>query len=76
MNNNRINSNRYKINLSPRKIKITVQHLNEVLDEERIFGQAHAKEVIKELIVQSLTKDTSMQLFNELASMPFSEWQD
>lgn len=71
-----MNSNTFIIKLSPRKIKITTQHLNEVLDEERIFGQEHSKEIIKELIVQNLTRKTSMQLFEELSSMPINEWQD
>lgn len=65
-----------KVKLNPRYIKLCIKDLNEVLDEHRIFGQEWNKQVIKELILDNLTKDTAIQLIDELNNTSISEWND
>lgn len=65
-----------KVGLNPRKVKLTVSRLNQVLDEERIYGQEWNKQVIKELILENLTKNTTIDLIKELEELPISEWND
>ena len=67
---------RVKIKLAPRKVKLCVQDINKVLDEHRIYGQEWNKQVIKELILDNLTKDTTIELMKELEETPISEWND
>lgn len=65
-----------EVGLAPRKVKLTVSRLNQVLDDERIYGQEWNKQVIKELILENLTKDTTIDLIKELEELPISEWND
>ena len=68
--------NRVKIKLADRQVKLVVQDLNRVLDEHRVYGQEWNKQVIKELILQNLTRDTSIKLIDELSKLPISDWND
>ena len=65
-----------KVGLNPRKVKLTVSRLNQVLDDERIYGQEWNKKVIKELILENLTKDTTCDLIKELEELPISDFND
>ena len=65
-----------KVKLHPGKVEMVVSQLNQILDNERIFGQEWNKQVIKELILQNLTKNTSIELIEELNETPISSWQD
>lgn len=65
-----------KVKLSSNYIKLVVKQLNQVLDNNRIYGQEWNKQVIKELILDNLTKDTSIELIEELNKTSISEWND
>lgn len=65
-----------KVKLSNMKIQATVQKLNKILDEENILSQEWNKDIIKELILQNLTKNTSLTLIKELEELPISCWND
>lgn len=65
-----------KVKLAARKIELVVKELNSVLDKYNIFGQEWNKEVLKELILQNLTKDTTTKLMEELDKTPISDWND
>ncbi len=71
-----IEENRVKIKLADRQVKLVVKDLNKVLDEHRVFGQEWNKQVIKELILQNLSKDTAIKLIDELNELPISDWND
>ena len=68
--------NRVKVKLADRQVKLVVKDLNKVLDEHRVFGQEWNKQVIKELILQNLSKDTAIKLIDELNELPISDWND
>lgn len=65
-----------KVRLSERYVKLVVKNLNDVLDEYRVFGQEWNRQVIKELILQNLTKDEALKLIKELENTKISEWND
>jgi hypothetical protein len=67
---------RIEVRLAPQKVSVVVNKLNKVLDEERVFGQELNKQVIKELIVSNLTRNTTIKLIEELEQMPISDWND
>ena len=62
--------------LADRKIRLVVNRLNKVLDEERIYGQEFNKEIIKALILDNLTKKKTCELIDELNNTPISDWND
>lgn len=64
------------IRLAERKIKMVVDRLNEVLDDEQIYGSEFNKEVILELIIQNLSKDQSLDLIKRIEETPISKWND
>ena len=64
------------VKLADRKIKLVVKDLNKVLDSHKVFGQEWNKQVIKELILQNLTLNTTTQLMKELDELPISDWND
>lgn len=64
------------VRLAPQKVSVVVNKLNKVLDEERIFGQEWNKQVIKDLIISNLSKNTTLELIKELEQMPISDWND
>lgn len=66
----------HKITLAERKIKLVLARLNNVLNEERIYGQEFNKQIIKALIIDNLTKNTTLDLMKELEEMPISQWND
>ena len=64
------------VKLADRKVKQVVNELNQVLDKNYIYGQEWNKQTIKELILQNLTKNTTLELMEELEKTPISEWND
>lgn len=71
-----IKEERVKIKLAERKVKLIVKELNKVLDNNYVYGQEWNKQVIKELILDNLTKDTAIELIDELEKTTISEWND
>lgn len=65
-----------KVKLNERKVKLVVKQLNEVLDYNKIFGREFNKQIIKELIIQNLTKDGAIELIKELENTPISKWYE
>lgn len=65
-----------KVRLAERMIKIVVKQLNDVLDENNILGQEFNKQVIKELILQNLTRNTTIELMKEIEETPICEFND
>lgn len=64
------------VTLSDRKVRLVVNELNKVLDSEKIIGQTFNKQVIKALILDNLTRNTTISLMEELNNLPISEWGD
>lgn len=64
------------IKLADRKVRFVVQRLNEVLDEERIFGSEWNEEVLLELIKDNLSRNATLDLIKRIEETPISEWND
>ena len=65
-----------KIVLSDRKIKMVVKDINKVLDEHRIYGPEWNIEVLKELIIDNLSRNNAIELIKRLEETKISEWND
>ena len=64
------------VKLDERKVKMCVTDLNKVLDEHKIFGKTFNKQVIKQLILENLSKKATIELIKELEETPISDWND
>ena len=64
------------VKLADRKIEQVKQQINQVLDNNYIYGQEWNKEIIKAVILDNLTKDTTIKLIEELNQLPISSWND
>lgn len=64
------------IQLADRKVKFVVQRLNEVLDEERIYGTEWNTQVLIELIKDNLSRKATLELIKRIEETPIEEWND
>lgn len=64
------------VKLAPRKIKMVVQDLNQVLDSHMIYGAEFNKEVILALIQDNLSRTQTADLIKRIEEAPMSDWND
>jgi len=64
------------VKLAPRKIKMVVQDLNQVLDSHTIYGAEFNKEVILALIQSNLSRTQTADLIKRIEEAPMSDWND
>lgn len=65
-----------KVRLSQRYVEKVVSQLNEILDKNYIYGKEYNKQILKQLIIENLTKNGVCELIEELEKTPIADFRD
>ena len=65
-----------KVKLSQRYVEKVVAQLNEILDKNYIYGKEYNKQVIKQLIIENLSKNAACELIEEIEQTSIAEFRD
>ena len=65
-----------KVKLSERKVDLVVNQLNEILDNNEIFGKEFTIQILIKFIQQNLYRKHTLELIKRLEESPISDWNE